>query len=121
MAAPAERLPGPHGTLSIGKIAEFRVESAISWIPGSAFCLLSAPPIYGVFVYLAPPLWVLGVNAQPRGASPGAPAEPNGTLRIGKMAELRLQSGILWGHEAAFCFSFFATQSTLDPRPHRVD
>ena len=75
---PRGTTPGTHGALRIGKIAEFRIESEIPGIPGPAFCLLSSPPIYGVFAYLALPLWGLGVNAQPRGASPGV---PHGTQR----------------------------------------
>ena len=36
------------------------------------------------------------------------PTELRGTLRNGKMAELRLESGILGITAASFCFSFFA-------------
>ena len=43
---------------------------------------------------------MLGVNGRPRGTPPG----PHGTLRNGKMAELRLESGIFGIAGSALCF-----------------
>ena len=51
-------------------------------------------------MYLALPRWVLGVNVHPS----ERPPEPNGTLRNGKLVELRPESGILGILGAAFCF-----------------
>ena len=48
---------------------------------GRLFVFSLRLPIYGSFVYLAFPRWVLGVNARPRGASPLAPRKP--TARYG--------------------------------------
>ena len=66
----------PHGTLRNGKLFELRIESGILRVPGSAFCFLSSPPIYGGFVYLSFPRWALGVNGHARGTPPGNPRTP---------------------------------------------
>ena len=57
-------------------------------------------------MYLVFPRWALGVNFHPRGMSPGPPAGARGQLRIGKIAELRLESGYLGVLGAVFLFSF---------------
>ena len=96
------------GALRIGKRAELRAGSGILGAHGSAFCFLSSPHIYGGFVYLSFPRWVLGVNGHPRGTSPGAPR----SVRGGKISELRIESGILGIHGSAFRFSVSAAPST---------
>ena len=73
-----------------------------------SFDLLASPPIYGGFVYLACPRWALGVNGQPIGTSPGTPTEIRGALRIGKISELRIESGTPGVPGSAFFFYFFA-------------
>ena len=72
MAAPAERLTGPRGTLRGGKISASPIESGILWIPGSAFGFFYLRhPIYGVFVYLAFPRRALALRGTSPGESPG--------------------------------------------------
>ena len=61
-------------------------------------------PIYGGFASLVPPRWLLGVDVHlPRDVS-RKPPWPHGALRGGKMAEIRLESGILRIFAPAFCF-----------------
>ena len=51
-------------------------------------------PAYGGFASLVPPRWLLGVDVHlPLNVS-RKPPWPHGTLRRGKMAEIRLESGI---------------------------
>ena len=85
-----------------------------SWVGLSFFFLRR--PIYGGFVYLAFPRWVLGVSVRPRGAPPRDPTEPHGTLRNGKMAGWRLESGFLGIPGAAFRFPSCAVPSTAVSR-----
>ena len=77
-------------------MAELRMGSGIlggSWA-GLLFPL-RCHTIYGAFAYLAPPRWLSGFDVHlPRNA-PRNPRCPHGTLRGGKMAETRLESGIL--------------------------
>ena len=89
----------PHGTLRNGKLGELRVESVILRVPGPAFCFLPPSPIYGGFVYLSFPRWVLGVNGHPRGT-------PHGTVKLGN-CEWRPE--FLWIPVSIFCFSFPVT------------
>ena len=73
-------------------------------------------PIYGGFAHLVPARWVLGVDVHlPRGVSRG-PTEPQGTLRYGKMAELRLESAILGAHGPVLRFPFVVAPSTAAAR-----
>ena len=86
-------------------------------------------------MYLVPPRLVLGVNVhtkerlpEPQGHRPerfGAvksrnvsrdPTGPRGTLRNGKMAELRLESGILGIPGPVVRFPFVVTASTVVAR-----
>ena len=76
--------PEPHGAPRSGKIAELRVESGILGVRGSAFCFLPPTPIYGGFVYLEFPRWVLGVDGHPRGTSPGTKRNPAGRFGAAK-------------------------------------
>ena len=87
-STPSERLPEPKETLRIGKMAELQIDAGILWIPGPAF-----PP----FV-VAPSTAVSRIYRFRAGrrALKFTPAErlpvPHGTLRGGKMAELRLEA-----------------------------
>ena len=101
MGTPEERPPKPHGTPRSGKMGECRIESGNLWIPGSSFCFPSSLPIYGGFVFLSSPRWVLGVNGRPRGTPPPG---PHGTPRNGTIGKLRIASGILGVRGSAFCF-----------------
>ena len=101
MAAPSGRLPTPHGTLRKGKMAELRISSGILGIPGSAFCFLTSPPLLRRFRVCIISALAVGVK---RGASLN-PTEHHGALRIGKMAELRIESIILRVPVSAFVFS----------------
>ena len=97
------------------------------------FCCLR--PICGGFAYLVPPRLVLGVNVYPRGTSPGAPrkhtvrygavksrnvcrgrTEPRGAPRNGKIAELRLESGISGIPGQCFCIHCVVSPSTVVSR-----
>ena len=103
MASPMDVSRSPtesRGTLRIGKMAEFRIDSRILRIPGSVFSFSFAPPIYGGFVYLSFHRWALVA----RGTSPGTPHGNSRSAASRKMAVLLLHSGILGVHGSAFCF-----------------
>ena len=102
MATNAERPPEPRGTLRMAKMAELRLESGILGISGSAICFpfFAAPStVVSRIYYFRFGRWAS--TATPAESPPG----PHGTLRSGKMAELRIECGILWIPVAAFCFS----------------
>ena len=96
MAAPANGSRNPaerRGTLRTGKMGgELRIASGILGVRDPSFVFLSSPPIYGGFVYLSFPHWVLG-NGRPA-ERPPEPTERQGKLRNGKISELRIDPGI---------------------------
>ena len=65
---------------------------------------------YGGFVYLELLRWASGVNGRPAERPPEPRGAPHGTLRGGKMAELRVRARILRIPGSAFSFSVFAAQ-----------
>ena len=71
-------------------MAELRIEPGILRARGSPICFPPSSPIYGGFVYLSFPRLAL------MDTSAGRLPELHGTLRGGKMAELQLESAILW-------------------------
>ena len=110
MSAPAEFHPEPHGTLRKGKMAELRLSTGDLGNPGLVLrCPIVVTPIYGGFVYLAFPYWLLVGNVRrPLNVSRN-PTEPRGTPRNAKIWELRLETGDLSMIGLAFCFPFGAT------------
>ena len=103
----------PRGTPRNDRMAELRIESGIFGIPGSAFCFLSSYPLLRRFRVFS--IAALGDGCQwppPRNFS----RNPHGTLRNGKMAEIRQESGILRFSGPVFGFSSVATQSAAVSR-----
>ena len=96
--------PGTARNAAGCKMAELRRESGILGIDGSAFCFsfFDAPSTMVSRVYHCR-VGCWASMATPRGVS-RRPSYLNGTLRNGKMAELRIASGILWIPGSAFCF-----------------
>ena len=88
-------------------MAELRIESGILGFRCFSCCFLRRP-VYGGFVYLSLPRWMLLVNGRPAERLLERPPEHHGTLRNGTMAELRIKSVILRIHGSAFSFSSLA-------------
>ena len=108
LATPAERPPGHHGTLLIGKM-----EGVMNRLRNFRGSRISLSPFYlrrpskaaSSIYHFRDGRRALMANPAER---PRNPTEPHGKPRNGKIGKLRLESGILWIPGSAFCFSLFA-------------